>query len=160
MRNRPMAWCVIACLCVAGSAGAQKKAAPPPVPVFVTSVGAADGFTDPDGTRQDSVKDLKGSLAYKKKTLALVEKREDAVVVLTVVSREKGGFWGPGNTLRVKMAVPGFETELAPTVRGGAIWQGYSQWAPVADRVIKEVDKWVQANRDRLAVPEPKPVEK
>jgi hypothetical protein len=128
---------------------------PPPakIPVFVTSSGAGDGFTDPDGARQDAVKDLTQAVSGKDKTLTVVAKRDDSLVVLTVLSRQKGGFWGPGNTMRVKLAVKGFETEVVATVRGGAIWQGYSQWGPVAGRVATEVEKWVVANRDRIAAP-------
>jgi hypothetical protein len=36
---------------------AQKRSTPDPVPVFITSAGAA-GFTDPSKDNQDTVKDL------------------------------------------------------------------------------------------------------
>jgi len=158
MKHRVVRWLAFACLLSLASASwAQEPArASTLVPVFVTSVGASEGFTDPDGARQDSVKDLREAVTGHDKTLHLVDKRDDAAVVLTVLGRQKGGFFGPGNTLRIKLAVKGFETEIAATVRGGAIWQGYSQWAPVAGRVASEVEKWVKANRARL-IPPPEP---
>ena len=68
---------------------AQSVKQPLPVPVFVTSVGAANGFTDPNRDNQDTVKDLRDSLKGYKKELTLIDKREQAVIVLIVQNREK-----------------------------------------------------------------------
>ena len=56
------------------SAAAQAQT----VPVFVTSAGAANGFTDPNKDNQDTVRDLIDQLKDKK-VLKVVKSRDEAM---------------------------------------------------------------------------------
>ena len=69
------------------SLSAQKPEPLPKVPVFVTSESEAQGFTDPSKDRQDSIKDIEKKVRDSE-TLALVTKKEDALVLLEVIGRD------------------------------------------------------------------------
>src|SRR5438046_1369776 len=69
------------------------------VPVFVKSVAAAEGFTDPSKDRQDSVKDLLNRLRDSE-FVRVVQSETDAVAVLEVLDRatkREVNFWGAQN---------------------------------------------------------------
>jgi hypothetical protein len=66
--------------------GAQKRTAP--VRLFITSVGAVNGFTDPNKDNQDTMKDLRDEVKGRK-SLALAESRDDAAIVLVVMKRPR-----------------------------------------------------------------------
>lgn len=76
----------LCCLSVAvfDAAAADNSA----VRVFVTSAGAINGFTDPNKENQDTVKDLLGSLKGRR-AIAITDKRDEAEIVLVVMSRDK-----------------------------------------------------------------------
>ncbi len=99
------------------------------MPVFVTSVGAIDGFTDPNKDNQDTMKDLRDSLRGYKKEVTVVDKREQALVVLVVQSREKAqgtaSVLGPGRdcTVRIKFVFRDTETDMSGSAMGGASHQ-------------------------------------
>jgi hypothetical protein len=67
----------------AGTVGAQA----PRVPVFVTSAGAANGFTDPSKDNQNTVQDLRNAMKDDK-AIELVDRREAAKVVIVVQGRD------------------------------------------------------------------------
>src|SRR5688572_16213184 len=84
---------MIRSLCLAAAlalVAAPAIAQPSRVPVFVTSIGAQGGFTDPSKDNRDTVKDLKDDIQGKRR-LMLAESREDALIVLEVVGRETAG---------------------------------------------------------------------
>jgi hypothetical protein len=134
---------------------AQKSAAVAPVRVFVTSAGAANGFTDPSKDNQDTTKDLR-DVVKGHKSIALAESRDDAVIVLTVMNRETaqvtaGLLGGPARdrTVRVKFICNDFETEMSASAQGGTLGSG-GAWGRAAGKVINQVDDWVKANRSKL----------
>jgi hypothetical protein len=127
-----------------------------PVSIFVTSDGAANGFTDPNKGNQDTMKDLRDSLKGRK-TIALVESREAADIVLVVMSREKaqvtaGVFGGDARdvTVRVKFIYKETETEMSASAQGGGMMSG-GAWGKAAGKVAKQVEQWIEANRAKLA---------
>jgi len=121
----------------------------------VTSVGAANSFTDPNKDNQDTMKDLREAIKGHK-TLALAESRDDAVIVLVVMSRETAqvtaGFLGSparDRAVRVKFIYKDFETEMSGSAQGGTLGSG-GAWGKAAGKVVKQVDEWVTANRSKL----------
>lgn len=151
--------------------GAQTR--PDPVRVFITSAGAANGFTDPNKDNQDTVKDLRdnvkgrtfittndlrGNKVVKRRpsNIMLAESRDDAVIVLIVMHRETAqitaGFLGAparDRTVRVTFIYGDFETEMSGSAQGGTIGSG-GAWGKAADKVITQVDQWVTTNRAKL----------
>lgn len=136
------------------SAETQKASGGPPVPVFVTSVGAANGFTDPNKDNQDTMKDLRDSIKGKK-SLTLVDRREDAAIVLTVMNREKAqttaSVFGAARDciVRIKFIFKDFETEMSASAQGGTVSSG-GAWGKAAGKVAKQVEEWVVANRAKI----------
>lgn len=123
--------------------------------VFVTSVGATNGFTDPNKDNQDSMENLRARLPKQRIKLAVVDKREDADIVLIVQSREKSdltvGWLGAGRdcTVRVKFIYKDIETEMSGSAQGGSVMSG-GAWSKAADKVAKQVAQWVQENASRM----------
>src|SRR4051812_42697629 len=97
------------------------------VKVYVTSVGASAGFTDPSKDNRDTVKDLRDEIRDRK-SLVVAESREDAQIVLTVLGRETAGvaagvLGGPARdrTIRVKFEAGEIQTELTASAQGGTM---------------------------------------
>jgi hypothetical protein len=114
---------VVAILALVVPIGAQKRIAP--VRLFITSIGAANGFTDPNKGNQDTMQDLRADLKNYK-TLALTDTRDQATIVLVVMDREKAqstvGFGiGRDCTVRVKFIFNDLETEMSGSAMGGRI---------------------------------------
>jgi len=128
-----------------------------PVRVFITSVGAANGFTDPNKDNQDTMKDLRDSLKGRK-AVVVTDKRDEATIVLVVMSREKAqatatGFGvGRDCTVRVKFIFKDSETEMSGSAAGGALTSG-GAWSKAAGKVAKQVEEWIIANRAKLTEP-------
>jgi len=125
------------------------------VPVFVTSAGAQSGFTDPNKQNVDTVKDLRDDLRGKK-GIRVVDARDEAGIVLTVLSRDKAGltagmFGGAARdvNLHVKFAFKEFETEMTASAQGGTLGSG-GAWGRAAGKIAKQVEEWVKANRQKL----------
>jgi len=125
-----------------------------PVSVFITSVGAANGFTDPNKDNQDTMKDLRDSLKGRK-ALVVTDKRDDATIVLVVMSREKAQLtataFGPARdcTVRVKFIFKDSETEMSGSAAGGTLTSG-GAWSKAAGKVAKQVEEWVATNKVHL----------
>lgn len=126
-----------------------------PVRVFVTSVGAANGFTDPNKDNQDTMKDIRESLKGRK-AIIVTDQREEAAIVLVVMNREKAqitaGFLGaPARDciVRVKFMFRDNETEMSGSAQGGTLGSG-GAWSKAAGKVAKQVEQWVSANRAQL----------
>ena len=134
------------------SASAQKAR---PVPVFVTSGGTINGFTDPSKDNRDTVSDLWDELkGYK--SLKRAEDRDSAVIVLTVMGRETAqvtaGFLGAAardRIIRLKFTTKDLETELTASAQGGTLGSG-GAWTKAAGKLMKQVNEWVLANRSKL----------
>jgi hypothetical protein len=127
-----------------------------PIPVFVTSIGAVNGMTDPSKDNLDTVRDLKGDLKDYKKEVRLVESAEDAVIVLTVIGRETAqvtaGFLGDparDRIIRVKFEVGDMQTEMTASAQGGTLGSG-GAWGKAAGKIAKQVREWITANRGKL----------
>jgi hypothetical protein len=121
--------------------GAQKQT---PVPVFVTSVGAANGLTDPSKDNQDTVKNLRDSIKRHKAVLVLTDKRDEAMIVLVVMGRE---IHDPGTmvttaAVHVKLQFKDMEAEMFSDSR----WR----WSRAADGIVTQVEQWIIANRAKL----------
>ena len=121
-----------------------------PVPVFVTSVGATGGLTDPSRDNQDSVRDLQKQLANRK-MFRLAAVREDAVIVLVVLDRIRSGAGKRYHTVRVKLLFRGYEVELTGEGSGAMIGLSEGAWGRAAGKIATQVERWVIANRTKLA---------
>lgn len=140
----------LACLLFSSVAWAQ------PIPFFVTSAGAANGFTDPSKDNADTLKDLTDQLKNKK-TLKLVPSREGARVVVVVMNREvgSGGHGGlfAGNardvTVRIKLIVDGAEADMSASAEKATIGSG-GAWGRAAKKLANQIDDWVKANHAKL----------
>lgn len=134
---------------------------PAAVPVFLTTGSTSAGFTDPDKSRQDSMKDFTEALNGKK-SIHLVATKEEAVIVLEVLGRsvreDSGGFskaFGGKNevkNVRVKLTVGDFASELSGESAGGGFGGGPGRgaWKKAAYRLADQVDKWVKDNQAQL----------
>jgi hypothetical protein len=129
----------VACILLALPCLAQQ-----PISVYVTSIGAVEGMTDPSKGNLDSVKDIRNSIT-KRKALALVDTRADAVILLVVMGRKTT--FMDGNTIQVKMICKGVETDLTGSPTFGL---RPPTWGKAADSVAKQVEQWVIANRAKL----------
>jgi hypothetical protein len=124
------------------------------VRVFVTSVGAQSGFTDPSKDNRDTVKDLKDDIQGKRR-LMLTDRREEALIVLEVVGRETAGITASlfgaarDRLIRVRFMAAGTETDLTASAQGGTMGSG-GAWGKAAGKIVDQVDQWVVANRARL----------
>ena len=135
-----------------------QKLQPAPVSVYVTSVGAVGGLSDPNKDNQNTVKDLRNAVKDRK-GLVLSEKREQADIVLVVMNREKaqitaGLFGDPARDviLRVKFIFRGSESDMTASAQGGTLSSG-GAWSRAAGKISKQIEEWVGANRAAIAAP-------
>jgi hypothetical protein len=123
-----------------------------PVPVFVVTT-SAEGFTQTKQTA-DSTEDLIKSLKDKK-GICLTRNRDDAIVVVEVLGREKAqvtATWaGTGRdvTVAAKIMVGTFEAVLSESAAGGTLMAG-GAWSKAAGKVAKRIEEWVRDNRAKL----------
>ena len=122
----------------------------------MTSETTAQGFTDPSKDRQDSIKDVEKKVKDSK-TLMLVDKGEDAVIVIEVLGRETkrevngwtalSGAAQNKSSLSVRMRVGDFKTEFSGESGSKGMMKGYGA---AANKIVKQVEEWVKVNRDKL----------
>jgi hypothetical protein len=146
-------------LALTAAAAAATQAAAIPVAVYVTSAGATASMSDPNQDNRDTVKDLREALQEKRATtvVRLVDRREEAVMVLVVENREQGQVdvrryrelvvrvtlhWTDGDGAHT--------AALSGTGTGGVMGTG-GAWKRAAGQVAKQVTAWVTENRARLA---------
>jgi hypothetical protein len=123
-----------------------------PVPVFVVTT-SPEGFT---ATKQvaDSTKDLIKSLKGRQ-GICLTEKREDALVVVEVLGREKAqvtaSWLGTSRdvTVAAKLTAGTYETVISESAAGGTIMAG-GAWGKAAGKLAKRIAEWAQDNRAQL----------
>ncbi len=113
-------------------------------------------MTDPSKDNQDTVNDLRKAIEKDhKKTLAVVEKAEKAVITLVVQGREQAlkrtilGNGSPDCTVRVRFRFKATETDMSGSAANGGA--GGGPWRRAAAKVADQVDQWVIANRGQLA---------
>jgi hypothetical protein len=123
--------------------------------IYVTSAGAVDGRTDPSKDNQDSVKDVRGAL--NKKVFTLVDRPEDAVIVLRIMGRDidrrvstgkLGSVLGGKSTdqgvkLLATLEYRGTPSDLSASVVGE---QGFGVWTRAAKKIADQVEAWVKDN--------------
>ena len=139
--------------------------APPTVRIFVAPVTAVDGFTAPDHQRRvDSRADLIRNLDDDK-TLTFVETREQADLVLEVLSSQEAAtgarrtqttprLIGRGAdsetkdetapTVIVKLTAGSFEHEIRGRHPSSILWRD------AANNAGSQIKKWIRDNRARL----------
>jgi hypothetical protein len=128
------------------------------VPVFVASEATAQGFTDPSKDRRDSIKDVEKKVKDSK-ALILVDKAEDAVIVIEVLGRETkrevngwtafSGYAQNKSSLSVRMKVGDYTTEFSGESGSKGMLKGYGD---AANKIVKQVEEWVKVNRGKLPV--------
>jgi len=128
------------------------------VPVFVRSEQTVGGFTDPDKHRQDSVKDLQKKIKDSK-TMVLVEAEKDAVMLVEVLGREtkrETNLWGQQNKsyVGIRLTAGEYHSEMTGESSSKGVMSGYGD---AAGKIVKQLDAWVAANRDRLTALKNKP---
>jgi hypothetical protein len=133
----------VAILVVAPAYTMEKKPAPIPVAVYVTSIGAMAGMTDPSKDNRDAVKHLRNKLGDFKKDLRLVDNPEDATIILIV-----HGFLGHlrDRTISVQFKAGQLATEMTASAEGPAA----GAWPTAAYKIAEQVREWVIENRDKL----------
>jgi hypothetical protein len=150
---------VIAAAVLTVAVPALVVAAPKPpyrIPIFVRSAADSDGFTDPSKDRRDSLKDLVKQLRDSD-VVAPVDMEAEAVAVLEVLGRstrsERNG-WTAVNgqrqnksVLTVRLTAGEYSTEFTGESKSKGVLTGYGQ---AAEKVVKQLEDWVTANRERL----------
>jgi hypothetical protein len=126
------------------------------IPLFVSNVGSADGFTDPSRDRQDSAKDLLRSLRMSS-YIRLVDREQDAVIIVEVLGRETTrevngwtaftGYAQNKSHLAVRLTAGEFSTDFSAD--GGSSGMS-TAYARAAGRVAEQIVDWVKANQQRL----------
>jgi hypothetical protein len=124
-----------------------------PIPIFVATTDES-GITSPDKDVRDSTKDLISSLKDKH-GVCLTENREQAIVILEVLGREKAqatqSWLGRSRdcTVAVKVSYGEHETTISQSAAGGTISSG-GAWKKAAGKVAKRIEEWVAENRTKL----------
>lgn len=139
-------------------------AAPKPdtrIPVYVRSAADADGFTDPSQARTDSLNDLVKQIS-ESKIVAAVPAEQDALAILEVLTRGAAR----GQDLLVVTPFNGVQRQrsmvatLDVRVIVGDYSAAFGAWGGTyrraAKEIVRQLDRWVIANRERLLAGESK----
>jgi hypothetical protein len=133
--------------------GSAPSAAGKKVAVFVTSIGAAPGMTDPNKDNQDAMEDL-ATLVDDQPELKTVTRRENAKIVLVVQSSEYVNVPGnPAPESRITAKLVSGRTESTFAGVGHMRVAGIDQQmlrALAARAVARQVNDWVTANRAKI----------
>jgi len=148
LRKSFLTGCVLTALLItASTSGAQDRIA-----VYLKHASGADGFTDANKARQDSLKDLAKRLRDSK-VVRVTETAEDAAVTLEVLAREThhaGSLMAtPQNasSLTVRLTAGEYTTDFTGESGSKGVFSGYGA---AAKQVVKQFEAWVTANRERL----------
>jgi hypothetical protein len=137
-RLRPLLAACAAVQIFAGIAAAQDQPEPR-FTVFVVAAGTTEkGFTDPDITRQDSVRDILVKLA-KSKVWRSVEFENQAAVTVQVLKREAQG---EARIIFLRLMAGNYQIEMQA--------DGDETWGDAAGRLVKGLDQWGVDNAERL----------
>ena len=122
----------------AGVGAAQDKP-DPRLTIFVVAAGSTEkGFTDPDITRQDSVRDILLKLD-KSKVWRSVEFENQAAVTIQVLKRE---VQGEARIIFLRLIAGSYKIEMQA--------DGDETWGDAAGRLVKGLDQWGLDNAERL----------
>ena len=122
----------------AGVSAAQGKP-DPRFTIFVVAAGTMDkGFTDPDITRQDTVRDVLLKLD-KSKVWRSVQVENQAAVTIEVLKRESQG---ETRVIFTRLIAGDFKIEMQA--------DGDETWGEAAGRLVKGLDQWGVDNAERL----------
>jgi hypothetical protein len=150
-RSRIALRTILACVAFSLPLVAQER-----IPVFLKSAQTSGGFTDPSKDRQDSTNDLAEKLRDSK-AVRQVESEVDAVIVLEVLGREtkresnlNTALFGSRQNrsyLTVRLTAGEYSAEFQGESGSKGVLTGYGD---AASKVVKQLDDWVKANRDKL----------
>jgi|KBSMisStandDraft_5_1062788.scaffolds.fasta_scaffold759170_1 hypothetical protein len=133
--------------------GSVPTAAGKKVAIFVTSIGAAPGMTDPNKDNQVATEDL-AALVDDQPQLKTVKRRENAKIVLVVQSSEYVDVPGnPALESRITARLVSARTELIFAGVGHLRVPGIDPQmlrALAARAVARQVNDWVAANRTAI----------
>lgn len=139
------------------------------IPLFV-SAPTRNGFVDADKDILDSVKDLRSRLA-KGKEFTIVDRRDAATIVLTVLGRGVGAeaygqrirysdYLGPEVTstamvaetywIATRLDVGEYHRGVIGTLTRESMAWSAGAWSYCADQVVKDIRTWAQANAEAL----------
>jgi hypothetical protein len=138
------------------------------VPIFV-SAPMKGGFVDADQDILDSVKDLRSRLA-KGKEFAVVDRREAALIVVTVFGRGVGAqaygqrirpydLFGDITTtpmtaetywIATRMDVRDYHRPVIGTLTRESFAFSAGAWSYCADQIVKDLRTWIRANAEQL----------
>ena len=120
----------------------SKKEEPQPLPIFVTSVGAANGLTDANKDNLDAVADISKALK-RDKAFSLVTSADHAKLHLTVTGRERGQLTGFGIEHFVKASLRYGKTQMALSgMANGGTAMSNGAWSNAAAKVATQVGEW------------------
>lgn len=151
---------VVVMLALCGSiVAASPRADTEKVPIFVKSGAAASGFTDPSKDRQDSARDLCNRIRDSK-LVRVANSERDALVVLEVLRRETRldtngwarafGAHQSKSSVMVRLTAGRYSTEFS----GESSSLGeLTSYGAAAGKIVKQLEDWVKANREQLALP-------
>lgn len=131
------------------------------IPIWVQVAGAADGFTSANKELNDSVNDVKNRIKGVK-TLSLAPTKQDALVILEILSRDvqyketTGIFRSSSNrsnknetgntTLVARVIVGNYEEEF----RADGNADSLIAWREAARSLVNNLERWVKENRDQI----------
>jgi hypothetical protein len=137
-RLRPLL-AVCAALQIFAGIGAAQDKPDPRFTIFVVAAGTTErGFTDPDITRQDSVRDILLKLD-KSKVWRSVEFENQAAVTIQVLKREAQG---EARIIFLRLIAGNYKIEMQA--------DGDETWGDAAGRLVKGLDQWGADNAERL----------
>jgi hypothetical protein len=122
------------------------RAAEKSTPVAVYLAPPAGAFQDPQ--RIDSTRDLRAQLAQTKKDVRLVDRPEDALVIVEVLDRTETELGT--KIVAVKLTIGEYTTTLRghnPSVGMGSLG---SNWRAAAQAVATQIKQFLRANAQKL----------
>lgn len=164
---------MMAALVAFGGARLEAQKAPSPLKVYCFAAPNSSGFVDQTSrSREDSVKDLKESIAKKKDWLQLVDSAAQADIVVEILERKivgTGRFNADSTgyvdkkgttvnsttrtreisnyTVVARMRVGSYENDMVGEVSSEFLG---GQWRAAAGQIAGEVERWAKANYARL----------
>lgn len=138
---------------------AAREAADAKIKVFV-GPQSRDGFVDVDRGILDSIKDIQGEFR-RSRLFTIVRTGDEAQIVLTVVGRRTPGDSGAVGVpigLGMTLMLPIKRRAIDTALRVGSYEKQITsesddddRWKAAAQKVVKDVAAWVEANRSSLA---------
>ena len=147
---------LLICFCVL-TAATTAYANPPKVSIYV-GPQTRDGFIDVDKGVIDTIKDIKNELLDKKQ-FQVVAKKEEATLILEVLSRGATSSYGGGAATMpigtTMFTIPIGTIGLATMLHVGEyekpfVFENCGTWRHCARLIADDIETWVDANRAAL----------